>query len=166
MKRRFAFFVAAMLILSVSAAYALPKNVMYSSTRGFLELLDEKEIKYTYNGVNDDDIESVNVIYNLDVGKANVLLLFSQDNEHCSLRVWNLIDFEQSRLEEMYAVCNQMNSNYKYCTFYVDERDYSISVSMDLIYRSSGSDEICYEALIRCIRICDDAMGTLKNYMK
>ena len=167
MKRWFAFLIAAVLILSVSAAFAVPKNVEYRSTRRFLELLDEKEIKYTYTGVNSDDLESVKVSYNLSVGTADVLMLFNEDNEHCSLRVWNLIDFDESRLNEMYAVCNALKSNYKYCSFYVDESDFSVSVSMDLIYRSSGSDEICYEALLRCVQICDDAMEeTLQNYRK
>ena len=167
MKRTVAFWLVTLLILSGAvSALAVPNNVQYSATRRFLELLDEKEIDYTYTGVDSDNRDRITMKFEENDILISMLLFFYDDNEHCGMRVWNLIDFNASDLEEMYKVCNGLNTSYKYVTFYVDENDNSITVSEDLIFRLSSADEVCFEGLVRCVDICSQAMETLKKYMK
>ena len=37
---------------------------------------------------------------------------------------------------------------------------------MDLIYRSSGCDEICMESLLKMVAICNEGLNQLLDYRK
>lgn len=148
------------LILAIcSTALAVPNNVTYSTTRKFLSLMDEKELNYSYMGIDSDNDEKVTVGYTSSSNNysINVNYFFSEDNEKCSIRVWNFIDFDANKLEAAYQLCNDMNTTYNYLKFYVDARDNSITVSYDLITRDDDSvaDE-CLEALLHIVSICND----------
>ena len=167
MKRIMLITLALLLIVCMNtAALAVPKSVQYRSTREFLAELDKEDINYTYEGISSTDDEIVTVGYTLDNGSADLRFFFSEDEVHCSIRVWNLIDFDRSNIQAMYKVCNGLNETYKYCCFYVDSSDYSVTVSMDLILPQENCGDIMFEALLRCIKICDDAMPTLNPYSK
>ena len=167
MKKRLLIALVLVLALSLSAAaHAVPQNVQYKSTRAFLTQLDADEIKYTYAGISQNDEEAVTVSYTLTNGSCDVRIFFPKDGDHCSLRLWNLIDFDSKDVAKLYEVCNELNSSYKYTTFYVDTSDYSITVSMDVIVRDAGAGEIMEEALLRMINIADDAMAQLQPYAK
>ena len=167
MKRTVAFWLVTLLILSGAvSALAVPGNVQYSATRRFLEQLDEKEIDYTYTGVDSDNRERITMKFKANDILISVQLFFFDDNEQCGMRVWNLIDFNASDLNEMYKVCNDLNTAYKFVSFTVDEDDNSITASEDLIFSLSSADEVCIEGLARCVDVCSQAMETLKKYMK
>ena len=157
--------VLALLLGMTSSALAVPENVSYDTTKAFLEVLDSEDVKYTYEGIGDSG-EQVRVAFNLDDGSCVIKFYFNEDNQHCSIRVWNLIDFDESDLSRMYKVCSRINSDYKYTTFYVDESDNSITVSMDLILLGDGAASICDEALYHVASICNEAMASLAPYRK
>ena len=168
MKKALALFLTALLLLSLaSAALAVPDNVTYRPTRRFLELLDEEGIKYQYRGIDQDNDEYVVITYTIeDDHDCRMNLYFNEDLEHCSIRVWNLIDFDEANLVDVYRACDELNSSYKYIRFYVDETDYSVTASYDIIFRSTGADEICREAIRKMVNVCDAAIPTLAAYEK
>ena len=168
-KRLLSIMIAALLLLVMAApALAVPSAVTYGNTRSFLEALDELELKYTYGGIDQDNDEKVTIETTLeDTDKSiEIFFYFSEDEELCSIRVWNLIDFDEENLAELYKICNDLNAGYKYCKFYVDESDYSISVDLDVILRSTDSADICSEALAHIYNICTYAMEDLSPYAK
>ncbi len=156
--------VLVILLVSAVSVYAVPSNVMFSSTRKFLESLDKSDIKYSYMGVDNDNQEKVNVSYSYSGGSLKATIFFTEKNEECNIRIWNLIDFKAAYLESAYRICNEINSKYKLAKFYVDTSDNSITVSMDVIIREDYSaGDICKEALTRVVSICDDAYELLKD---
>ncbi|MBQ7455182.1 MAG: hypothetical protein IJS53_01955, partial [Clostridia bacterium] len=134
MKRIVMIAVALVLLFSnLIPAAAMPEGVKYSSTYAFLKELDEYDVIYTYKGIDEDTDEWVYVSYGLsNDADCDLNIFFTSDCEHCVVRIWNLIDFDAAQVNTMYMVCNYLNSSYKYATFYVDESDYSVTVSYDL----------------------------------
>ena len=167
MKRTVSLLLALVLLLCMTVpALAVPSGVQYDSTRQFLQILDEEDILYAWRGLDSDNDEKITISYTLLDDEVTLYLYFEEGNEHCSIRLWDMIEFDESMLTAMYAVCNALNSTYKYCTFYVDDGYYSVTVSMDLIFREQNAGDVCFEALVRFANICDDAAETLIEYVK
>ena len=165
MKRRISLLIALILALCTAGpAFAVPDNVQYDATRDFLQELEEQNVLYAWRGVDEDKDEVVTITYSLLDGDVTVYFYFEEDDQHCDIFAWDLIEFEESRLNEIYEVCNELNCTYKYCTFFAEPEYFSLSVSMSLIYRAPVYSEICFEALIHTVNIIDEAMETLADY--
>ncbi len=154
------------LALSASAALALPEEVAWKSTRRFLELMDEQQVKYTYEGLDAEKDEAVRVSYRMDEIIVPFRLYFAEDGEHCTICVWNLIAFDPADTEKLLREVNALNQLYRYCVFTVDEKDATVTASLSLIFRTAGADEICYEALRSMARIVDAGLDALLPYAK
>ena len=167
MRKLVLFAVLVTLLLTFSLAFAVPNNVTYQNTRRFLETMDDNEIKYSYMGIDDTNDEEVKTEFSYSGGSLSVRIWFTEDNELCSIRIWNLIDINPAYLDSAYRICNDLNSKYKYTTFYVDTSDNSITVSLDVILRNTASSgEIAYEGLMHILSIADQAYEDLKPLEK
>ena len=167
MKRFAASALALLLTLSLSAgALALPQEVEYRSTRRFLELMDDQKVKYTYEGLDGEKDEVVRVVYRLEEENVSFRLFFSEDGEHCSIYAWNLIAFDPADTDQLLREINGLNRLYNYCVFTLDESDSTVAACTDVIFRTSGSDEICYEALRNMARIVNAGLDVLLPYVK
>ena len=139
---------------------------VYSSTRAFLTYMDSIGIKYTYGGIDSDGDEKI-VIANHDTDIDfiyDIVLFFDANNQNCYIYIWNVIEYERSNSLEIFNLCNALNGEYRYVTFEADTGDSTITLRMDLIFRSQGVDEIVWEALLRMANILGDAYPTLRNF--
>lgn len=168
MIKRFASLVLSLLlVLSLSAgAQALPEEVSYRSTRRFLELMDDQKVKYVYEGLDAEQDEVVRVTYRLEDENVSFHLCFSQDGEHCSICAWDLVAFDPADTDRVLRDVNGLNRQYHSCVFTVDETEATVSACADVIFRTSGSDEICYEALRSIARVVNAGLGVLLPYEK
>lgn len=149
--------VSVLLVLALCCAFLTAGAVEaeYSNAKKFLKYLDGIGIKYTVLGVDDsyEQIKIANTDSDIDVS-YNINLLFSDDNELVSIRVWNLIDFSASNLTKAYRICNGLNYDYRYTKFYVDETDNSITVSYDVICREDDTmTDLVWEGIIHVVNI-------------
>lgn len=153
-------------LLSAAPAFAVPSAVSYSSTRDFLEVLDSEGVHYTYEGIDSDDDEKVNVSYNITDTSIAMRIFFDDSRESCHIRVWNLIDYRPEDEGRVIEALDDLNKTYKWIKFYSDKNDNSVTASMDVILRRYDVGEICSEAMHRVVNICDDAYPTLKKFDK
>ena len=159
--------VLALLLPAATMAGADYTTAQYSSTRQFLKMMDDYDIKYTWVGIDNDGDEHITINNNNDVaGKITIHLYFDENEENCYLRVWNLIDYYSSDAAKVYQAVNSINHSYKYAKFYADDSDNSVTAEMDLIYRENDVGEICTEALLHITAIIDEAWPTLSAYRK
>ena len=103
MKRIASLVLAAVLLVCVAVpALAATSDAKYSSTYRFLEQLDKEGILYTCEGIDEDGDERVVVEYTLsDESECALYIFFDEDGRHCSIRVWNLIDFDAAQVNRM-----------------------------------------------------------------
>ena len=140
-------------------------QAQYGSTKQFLRLLDDMDVKYTWQGIDSDENEVISIGNNTDVvGSYSIKVYFDDNDENCSIRVWNVIDYNYAMSSSVYAAVNSINKTYKYVKFYADDSDNSVTASMDLIYRDSDVGEICAEALLDIVRVIDSAYPDLKPF--
>ncbi len=162
-----ALLLALTLLLSLSVP-AFAADVQYPTTRAFIQALDERGLKYTWAGVDSDGDEKVTVEFVGDYkDKLVVNLFFGQDHDLVDLRIWNLVDINESDYAKVLDACNELHANYKFVTFFVDKTDWSVTAKLDLPIREGEScGEICIDGLSYLINIADTGYDTLKAFAK
>lgn len=166
MKKTLALLLTLVLTISVCLP-AMAATAQYPSTKAFLTTLDEADINYTVNGINENNYEEVSVANTDDNGFSYTIRLFFEDNnENCGIRVWNIIHFNDADFSKLLRICNTLNNDYKYISFSVDESDNTITASMDLIYRSHDIGDIVLEAVLRMASILQDTYPQLAAFDK
>ena len=79
------------------------------------------------------DPNGLEAYYNMDNrDRLRVLIFFDEDGEAAKVCSWNVVDFPADKKEKMYAVCNELNAQYRWVKFYVDEKDNSVTAEYDM----------------------------------
>ncbi len=116
--------------------------------------MDSKGLKYTLRGEDDDVLEMIFNAENKD--SFRFIIRFYSDNTSAQLSVFNIAKIPASKIEKMYELCNQLNSQYRWVKFYVDDSDNTITADMDCVIQL----DTCGSEIHHCIRvmltICDD----------
>jgi len=152
------------LSLTILPCTAFASSAQYSSTRSFIQILEDKGIVYDYRGVNDDGYERVSVDNDGEDFSYTLEYFFDDGLENASIRVWYILTYDQSDFRSLVEVCNELNASYKYVTFYCDTSDNTITASMDLIFRAYDVGEIVFEATLRMANILDEGYPLLAPY--
>lgn len=149
---------AALMIAALCAAplaLADSADCEYETTELFIEYLDEHEYKYSYNELDDDGNEQVSVKFSGDNVDPDVQLYFSEDQGRCSLRVWDVIEYDEDDEADVLSALNQLNRAYMYAKWTADA-DCSVTVAMDVILRPNDDmAEILFEAVRDVARIVE-----------
>lgn len=155
-------FFAVLLILALTlASSALAQTTRYAYTRQFMDELDSRDIKYTYNEPDEKGNEKVRVTFTDDDLGSLAINVFFQENGTASYRCWNLVDFTCG-VSYAYQICNELNNEWKYAKFYVDTTDNSITMSNDMeLSVDANSGKASAEMLADLVGIIDAAKETL-----
>ena len=81
-----------------------------------------------------------------------------------SLRVWDVIEFEESDLAKVLITANDLNASYKWVKFVVYTEDCTVSAEMDATFGEDDAGEICLRDLYRIIDIVDLAYPEFEPY--
>ena len=160
-----AFLLVLVLFLGMSfPVYAV--KAQYATTAAFLAVLDKEKVKYNYKGVDQDNAEEVTVSYvgdYMESIRANIF--FDEDLDSVSMRVWDVIAFDEDDCFDVLKVANSLNYRYKYVYFVVDESDWTVYATIDVPLRECDeAGEITYDALYYLIEICDRGYDELKSF--
>ena len=166
-KKLFAVLLTLCLIFCLSVP-AFAVNAQYSTTKAFLKVMDREKAKYSYLGVNEDNKEQINVTAKGDnKEKLEIKIFFHEDLDSVSMRSWYVISFDKANLAKVLAAVNQLNNDYKYVKFVVDESDYSVDAEIDCPLRDDDcAGEIAFDALYYIEEIVDRAYPELKAFEK
>lgn len=153
-------------LMLVFCGTASAMTAEYTSTQAFIEWLDAEDISFSYTGIDDNGYECLSIDNTTDVFSYTIKYFFESNNENASMRVWDVILFDESNLNNVLRTVNQLNSAFKYVNIYAMESDFSVNVKLDLIYRSSDVGDIVGEATLRLVNILDDVYEALQEYNK
>lgn len=159
MKRMFALLLSAVLVmaLAVPAAATEAQEPVYISTQSFIDELESNDLKYTYYGVTDNGYEEVYVSFSSDnYDTIGCDIFFTTDSNAVHVYVWNLVDVTANKNFAL-NVMNQLNSDYLYAKFYLDESDNTVTCEMEGFYLSNkDAGAIAYTIMMKLVEIIDD----------
>lgn len=167
MKRLFAGILCVM-VLTLCAGTGLAVQAKYANTIAFLQAMDDLDIKYSVEGISgDDELEQIKIQNKGEKVSYTINYFFDKENTECGMRVWYIISFNDADLAKVMRAVNQMNYDYKYGKWYVDESDNTVTVSWDIILRENADvGEILTEATLHLVKIIDTGYEALGIYDK
>ena len=62
----------------------------------------------------------------------------------------------EEKIADLLVVCNDLNCQYKWVTYYMDE-DHDIVIHNDALLTPETADEVAFELLVRLVKIAEDA---------
>ena len=163
--------IALLIVVSILMSVGIPAfavNAQYSTTKAFLNAMDEESYKYTYVGIDNDNDEKITVKFNGDyMDTVNVNIYFNQDLDVVTMRVWDVIDFNEDDYEKVLLACNDLHRQYKFVTFLVDTSDWSVTAKLDCPIRpGKNCGDICVDGMEYIVNITDLAYDSLSVYGK
>lgn len=128
---------------------------MSKCAKMFVKFLDSKDFHYTTR-VDSDGDTVVDFPYE---GKTTRCFFSGDDGMYLSLyTIFESIPAEKRN--DLILVCNDLNCQYKWITFYVD-KDNDLILHSDAILSAESADEEAFELLVRTVKICDDVKPTI-----
>lgn len=116
----------------------------------FVNHLEEKELKYSVR-VDDDGDVIVDFPYQ---GKITKCIFTGDDGKYLSFyQVFENVPLDKQA--EMILLCNELNTAYKWVTFYVDD-DNDLMLHNDAILCPACAAETAFELLLRLVNIADE----------
>lgn len=159
MKRIAKSMLALVLVAILLCAPALAASATYANARDFVRELDANGLTdYTLMGIDSDGDDGVMLDYSGDYWDYSIRYYFREDEDLVLIRIWNLMEFDDSEVDAAKLATNEANYQYKVARFYVDESDNTLTCSYDLITREGASvGECLLDATSYLVSIIDDA---------
>lgn len=132
-----------------ACAGAMAERAAYSSTQAFLDALEQTGQECVLDGVDEYGAECVLIKNTGEPFLYEMVVMFEEDLEHASIRVWYIIEYDGARLAEVVQVCNALNAGNRFVSFYADESDDTVTASMDLIFRDDDAGAVTLKAVRR-----------------
>lgn len=128
---------------------------MLKCAKSFIDKLDEKELKYEHSE-DEDGSERVRISFKTD-NAQNVRLnyFFDENDMTVNIKVFSLAEVPVDKLMDMYVLLNQLNSEYRWVTFYLDE-DNEVTISGDAVVEENTAGDELYQLAGRFLNIIDD----------
>ena len=169
MKKLIALLLALMLLALPALAETAeePYTPTNPNTLQFLAALDANEMYYSdvwLYGTDeclylDFDFENIGAVY-------SVYVHFVEDKPLVRMYVYNLIDFDEANLAEVYRACSDANWESWATRFYVDESDFSVTAEVDVDLFGEENGVMSFEGLYNIVTSCNNAYETFAPYAK
>lgn len=161
-------FLCCFLAMMFLCSFAVAETATYSSTKDVMAMLDAKDIKYTFAGMDNAKYEVIEIKNtDSDINYTYTIKLYMDDTiENSGIRVWDVITYSATDFSKVLRVCNTINCDYKYVTFVADESDNTVYAEMDLIYRTDSVGEIHWEAILYMVDVLGENYEALAVYNK
>ena len=159
--------VLALLFVIGACSSVCAQTATLKSTQAFIDELDLMGIKYNMKGLDANGNEVVTVTNKEDDGYTyTVTFFFDESGERLSIRIWNVIEYNELDFTKVLRACNSLNYQYKYLKFYADETDNTVTAAMDQIYCDGDAGDVAIEVLFRSVNIMNDGYEVLAPYDK
>ena len=89
--------------------------------------------------------------------EMKVIMDFTEDGGYVTIKIYNLCKFPADKTNQMYKLCSELNKEYKWAKFYVDESDNTLTAQDDAIIQLDTCGAECYELSARLVLIVDEA---------
>ncbi len=166
MKKLISLLLAALMLLSLCAS-AFAEEPVLASTKSLTALLDSQNLNYTCYGLDDDGDDHISIgVSNDDLNlKYTMELFFSDDLEAAYVYVWYLISYSAENQSAVTALCNEINSAFRYATFVADDRDNTVTVKNAAFLRSvDDAGAIVFDMMTTMASVIDEVYPYLAEY--
>lgn len=138
---------------------------MISSARQFADTMGKKDIKYTHSTLSSGK-DVLTIIFKGDnMSSIKVRFSFDTDNEAVAIRCFDIVTVPENKIGLILKVVNELNEEYRFCNFYLDTEDNTVTAQADVVFRKHDVGEICLEMLLRCVNIIDEGYPKLMKAM-
>lgn len=100
---------------------------------------DNKIDTWLYKSSTDKDMIIIEVKVKEEVRDLRIFI--DDDGKSASLIMWDLIEFDEEDFEDMVMITNQINSEFRWMTFYC-ESDNTVTISTDCFFPSTGNSTV------------------------
>lgn len=132
---------AAVLALSLSATALAAETVLYPAdiAAEFLAMLDQDGIEYADLGYDSDEDYEIIIYYPGDYREEHEITLYiDSDGTAFSAFEWYLMEYDETRLNEVLEVINELNNAYRFVTFLADTSDNTITAETHGVLRGDA----------------------------
>lgn len=121
----------------------------------FCKYLDSKGKKYDYEE-RQGKSDVVEIRFSGDNWSSiPIRFFFDTSCEAVAVRCFSICMFNQNKLAAGLLKANELNNEYRWLRFYIDE-DNEATAAIDAVIDTSTVGEVCYELMIRMLNIVDD----------
>lgn len=153
MKRWLSSALILLLVLMMAMPALAEDEVQYATTKDFIRVLEENDLKYTYDGIDSDNDERVFVSFDPDpYEECKFRFFFNEDQDLVSIRMFYLVTVTAGETFTLKTV-NDLNYDYKHVKFVFDDSDSTISLKMDVPLYGDCTGEAVYKTFSRAIQI-------------
>ena len=166
MKKLISLILAVLMLLSLCAS-AFAEEPVLASTKSLTAVLDSQNLTYTCYGLDNDGDDHLSIgVSNDELGlKYTMELFFSDDLEAAYAYVWYLISYSAENQAAVTALCNEINSAYRYATFNADDRDNTVTFKYATFLRSvDDAGAIVFDMMTTMANVIDDVYPYLAGY--
>ncbi|WP_160214159.1 YbjN domain-containing protein [Adlercreutzia aquisgranensis] len=127
-----------------------------SNAQLFCDLLDEKEIKYQTNDLQDGDV-LVQMSWNAENAPTiEIYVILDGDGESCAIRALPQVRVPENKLEGVWSLANSLNARFRWARFYTDS-DNDVVLQCDAVLTETTAADVCFELSLRLLNIADEA---------
>ena len=122
------------------------------------QYLDKKGIRYKLDG-EQKEILRLGFPGKV-VGALKYRCIFGEGNETVSILIYDLA-FSEENTGKMYRLCSQLNGQYRFARFYVDESSHSITIQADAFLNMETCGEEVYKLIVILEEIGNEAAAEI-----
>lgn len=151
MKRWLSSALILLLVLMMAMPALAEDEVQYATTKDFIRVLEENDLKYTYNGIDSDNDERVVVSFNPDPYEE-CKFRFDFKEDEVNIHMYYLVTVSAGENYTLKTI-NDLNCSYKYVSFVYDESNSTITLKMAMPLYGTESGENVFEMMSNAIQI-------------
>ena len=127
------------------------------AARRFLELLDQKDIHYSFRKLQDSFDQIQAVFTGNDIPEIILNFVFDDEDGAVTIQVGDIVpqlyDGQRSRALD---VVNALNCQYTFGTFTIND-DNDIKFRIDALITPENAASTCYALMVKALKICDES---------
>lgn len=136
-------------------------DAMFATTQAFLDAVSASGVQCELQDMRGDGEHVAAEVATKDGRPVTIDLCFNAEGRLCSLRAMKLITFEEYRLQSVLEVCNELNSDYRYVRFFVDESECTVTAALDVRFLPNEAAEVAQDAMQRLLTIVGECLPFL-----
>lgn len=131
-------------------------GVVLEMTKAFLDSQG-----YHYSEELDGEVLRLGIAGLNNIGTMEVIVVFDENDRTVSIKSFDICQIPESKKEQLYRICSELNERFRWVKFYVDESDNTITVQDDAVVSADTSGEEIAELVFRMCGITADAYPEL-----
>ncbi|MBQ7849638.1 MAG: hypothetical protein IJ343_07960 [Clostridia bacterium] len=149
------------LLMTLCVGAAAADEAVFASTQAFLQLMQESRVWCEFTGLEGDGEHVITEVSTQEGYPVALDLCFAPDGRRCTLRAGELIAFAQPQQLSVLKVCNDLNSDFRYVRFHIEEDSRTVTAVMDVRFIGQEAGETVWDAMQRLLVIVEEGLPAL-----